>query len=161
MTIIPLSLEKWRSARDQRMYNATIHELQYGDLRQFFRITSGMAANNVHANDPDRLSETTFDRFAWRDISSDQVLKLSCLYNRKRWIDLKQREPIKVPIEQGEKTITIPYSLDDFGLQDFIQKGLNPLNCEFVWTKEWTLHLAPNVDRIYQVQSNTFRIVTQ
>lgn len=159
MTIVPIGLEKWRGLRDDRMNNATIHEMQYGDLRQFFNITSGMTANDVHADDPEAISETTFNRIAAFDISSFQTLTLQCFYNGTRMIEMKERAPIRVPIEAGEKTITIAYSLHDFGLDEFVAKGLDPRKCAFVWSKEWELKLAPGIDRTYQLQSNTFRIV--
>lgn len=161
MTVIPIALEQWRIAHDERVSNATIYEMQHGDLRQFFRITEPMKASDVPSEDPDMIAQTTFGRFAWRDISSSQVLRLSCVYNGARTIDLRTRAPIKVQIEEGDRVISIAYSLHDFGIDEFIARGLDPKRCEFTWTKEWTLHLAAGIDRIYQVQSNAFRIVNK
>lgn len=157
-TVIPLAVERWHILRDHRMAQSTIHEMQFGDIEQFFRIDGGMKASDASEGN-DLISETTFTRYSWRDTAADQVLRLSCIYQGGRRIDLKTREPINLKIEGGLRTINISYSLHDFGFDEFVAHGLDPRKCDFYFTKEWTLHLASGIDRVYELKSNTFRVV--
>jgi hypothetical protein len=157
-TVIPLAVERWHILRDHRIAQSTLHEMQFGSIDPFFRVDGGMNATDASESN-DLISHTTFTRFSWRETAADQVLRLSCIYQGGRRIDLRTRQPINLRIEEGLRTINISYSLHDFGVDELASRGLDPRKCDYYFTKEWTLHLASGIDRVYELKSNTFRIV--
>jgi hypothetical protein len=157
-TVLPLAVERWHLIREQRVGVETINEMTYGDLSKFFRIDEGLSATDA-SKAKGLLSTTEFTRYAWRDISASQVLSLTCIYDGGRRINLAERDPINLKIDQGLRTVNVAYSLHDFGIDELSQKGVSPEGCSFYWTKQWTLQLASGVDRIIELKSNRFRII--
>lgn len=156
MTVIPWTIEQWHLVSDQREREAYLHDLRTGPLDRLvtFKPFTAEDASLVKGG----VSQTSFTRSAMVDIPATRVVSLFCQYDDNRLIRLSTSEPDEITIEKGDNTLNIGYSVIDFGLPAFTDKGFDYKRCGFYWSKIFRLHLATDIDREIELKSNEFRI---
>lgn len=156
-TLMPLYMEYTRTLRIEREILELERYYRESPISEFVETTASFTAYDSCDNQEQALSRTTWSRIVKDDIQTSQVLEPTCFLPDGRSIRGEAREPKRIRLNKGNRTIDISYDLYDFDiLQRVLDAGANPEDCLLRWNKIFTLNLPYDIDRVLELKSNTF-----